>query len=84
MARCGSDLVLLEMDRILRPLGYAIFRDTRDAVNQLKPIIAGLHWETLFDVPSGDDVVLGVRKTMWRPEGSEAAASAAEGKDESQ
>ncbi|GFZ16635.1 S-adenosyl-L-methionine-dependent methyltransferases superfamily protein [Actinidia rufa] len=43
--RCGMKYVLLEMDRILRPNGYAIIRESSYFVDAVATIAKGMRWE---------------------------------------
>eukprot|EP00850_Spirogloea_muscicola_P008196 SM000043S15824 [mRNA] locus=s43:286144:291803:- [translate_table: standard] len=42
--RCKISDIMLEMDRILRPGGYAIIRDTVEMIVKVKAIAADFHW----------------------------------------
>ena len=65
--------LLIEMDRILRPHGYAIFRDKAAVVNYIKKLLPALRWDDWsYEVKpkkdalsSGDERVLIVRKKLW-------------------
>ncbi|GJP50366.1 hypothetical protein CLOM_g9489 [Closterium sp. NIES-68] len=65
--RCDVELVMLEMDRIVRPMGYLIIRDTAPHLPRIEAIAKQLHWEVkkVFRRPSSS--VISFQKTMWRP-----------------
>ncbi|KAK9748986.1 hypothetical protein RND81_02G095000 [Saponaria officinalis] len=44
--RCSTLNILVEIDRILRPEGWVIFRDTASLIESARPIIARLRWES--------------------------------------
>ncbi|KAK4747970.1 hypothetical protein SAY87_014556 [Trapa incisa] len=52
--RCDITYILLEMDRILRPLGTVIFRDTVEVLLKVKSITDRMRWESkIMDHESG-------------------------------
>eukprot|EP00475_Leptophrys_vorax_P018057 TRINITY_DN24668_c0_g4_i1.p2 TRINITY_DN24668_c0_g4~~TRINITY_DN24668_c0_g4_i1.p2 ORF type:complete len:354 (+),score=16.74 TRINITY_DN24668_c0_g4_i1:150-1064(+) len=68
--RRGCDIVdvMLEMDRILRPMGYVIIRETNATSQQVEEVATALHWKALDSYKRGtDDTVMAFQKTMWRP-----------------
>lgn len=69
--------ILLEMDRILRPLGSIIIRDDVDILSDIKSIIDGLQWETRMvdgeGGPHAREKLLFAAKMYWT---SPAPASA--------
>eukprot|EP00850_Spirogloea_muscicola_P006830 SM000033S12351 [mRNA] locus=s33:382454:387103:- [translate_table: standard] len=70
---CGLDDLLLEMDRILRPAGVAIFRDTPRAISEVERRLDAMRWAAwapaaavLRDsLSEGDESVLYVQKRLW-------------------
>ncbi|XP_050374382.1 probable methyltransferase PMT3 [Argentina anserina] len=69
---CSGVDLLLEMDRILRPTGFAIIRDKLSVVDFVKKYLPALHWEVVAQTDSssdsdqdGDDVVLIIQKKIW-------------------
>ncbi|EPS60507.1 hypothetical protein M569_14296, partial [Genlisea aurea] len=44
--KCGFEEILLEMDRILRPEGAAIFRDEVDVLVKVKKVMGGMRWDS--------------------------------------
>lgn len=80
---CSGEDLLLEMDRILRPSGFAIFRDRQPIIGFVKKYLAALHWEAIATSESnaetgedGDEVVLIIQKKLWLT--SESVRDAAE------
>ncbi|XP_078440663.1 putative methyltransferase PMT3 [Wolffia australiana] len=77
---CSPEDLLLEMDRILRPTGFALFRDRRPAIDFVKRRLKALRWRLVAAVDSAanadlaaDELVLVIQKTVWD---AAAAASA--------
>ncbi|TKW23040.1 hypothetical protein SEVIR_4G267400v4 [Setaria viridis] len=70
---CSLEDLLIEMDRILRPQGYAIIRDKAAVTNYIKKLLPALRWDDwTFEVKakkdalsSGDERVLIVKKKLW-------------------
>jgi len=70
---CSLEDLLIEMDRILRPHGYAIIRDKAAVLNYIKKLLSALRWDDwTFEVKpkkdalsSDDERVLIVRKKLW-------------------
>lgn len=69
---CSGVDLLIEMDRILRPKGFVIFRDKRKVVEFINKYMKALHWEAVAtaDAEGGseqdDDVVFIIQKKIWR------------------
>ncbi|WCJ26679.1 S-adenosyl-L-methionine-dependent methyltransferases superfamily protein [Euphorbia peplus] len=67
--RCDITFILLEMDRILRPEGAVIFRDTVEVLVKIKSIISGMRWNgQIVDHESGPfnpEKILVAVKTYW-------------------
>lgn len=60
------------MDRILRPTGFIIVRDTKVVIEFIKKHSTALHWETVAQVdaepesdPQDGDAILVIQKKMW-------------------
>ncbi|OMP02757.1 putative S-adenosyl-L-methionine-dependent methyltransferase protein [Corchorus olitorius] len=73
--RCDITNILLEMDRILRPEGTVIFRDTVETLVKIKSITDGMRWKSqIMDHESGpfnpEKILLSV-KTYWTGEVTE-------------
>nr|CAB3471238.1 unnamed protein product [Digitaria exilis] len=70
---CSLEDLLIEMDRILRPHGYAIIRDKVAVINYIKKLLPALRWDdwTLEVKPkidalsSADERVLILKKKLW-------------------
>ncbi|WOL04506.1 hypothetical protein Cni_G13227 [Canna indica] len=73
--RCRLLPIIAEVDRILRPEGKLIVRDDIDAINEIENMAKSLRWEVILSYSEDNQGVLCVRKTMWRPEESEASMS---------
>ncbi|KAL0325741.1 UNVERIFIED_CONTAM: putative methyltransferase PMT28 [Sesamum radiatum] len=66
--RCKQPIVIVvEMDRILRPGGWAIVRDKVEILNPLEEILRSLHWEIRMTFAQDKEGILCAQKTMWRP-----------------
>uniref|UniRef100_A0A1D1XI75 Methyltransferase n=1 Tax=Anthurium amnicola TaxID=1678845 RepID=A0A1D1XI75_9ARAE len=70
--RCDITYILLEMDRILRPEGTVIFRDTVDVLVKVQGITEGMRWKSrIMDHESGPFnpvKILVAVKTYWTGE----------------
>ena len=60
----------MEMDRILRPSGFILIRDTQSVVDLVKKYLKALHWEAVETKAASDsdhdsDVILIVQKKLW-------------------
>ncbi|KAL3690937.1 hypothetical protein R1sor_004588 [Riccia sorocarpa] len=73
---CSVEDLLLEMDRVIRPLGIVIVRDSASMVNRVTKYLKALRWdhwskdefEILEDsLAHGDEKILMVRKRQWQP-----------------
>lgn len=72
---CSFEDLLLEMDRILRPRGYVIFRDKAHVINYIKTLLKALRWDDWSSevIPKADSLssdgekekVMIVRKKLW-------------------
>ncbi|XP_077238920.1 S-adenosyl-L-methionine-dependent methyltransferases superfamily protein [Tasmannia lanceolata] len=52
--RCNITNIVLEMDRILRPGGRAVFRDSKSVIEEVKEIAEAMGWRTaLHDTSEG-------------------------------
>lgn len=67
--RCDMADILLEMDRILRPEGAVLIRDTVDVLNKVRTIVSGMRWESkLVDHENGpfvEEKILVAVKKYW-------------------
>ncbi|XP_047059158.1 probable methyltransferase PMT9 [Lolium rigidum] len=71
---CSLEDLLIEMDRVMRPHGYAIIRDNAAVINYIKKLLPALRWDDWSSevkpkedaLSSGDNErVLIVRKKLW-------------------
>lgn len=70
---CSGEDLLLEMDRMLRPTGFAIIRDKQSVVDFVKKYLTALNWEAVATTADAsldsdrdtDEVVFIVQKKMW-------------------
>eukprot|EP01018_Ginkgo_biloba_P026462 Gb_39192 [translate_table: standard] len=67
-SRCNAGDIILEMDRILRPQGWVIVRDTSMIVEKLLPIMHSLHWQTNTTSMEKQEKLIVAQKGRWRPE----------------
>ncbi|KAJ3682173.1 hypothetical protein LUZ60_014746 [Juncus effusus] len=67
--RCDITYILLEMDRILRPEGSVIIRDTVDVLTKVQAITSGMRWKSqIMDHESGPfnpEKILVAVKSYW-------------------
>ncbi|KAL8142684.1 hypothetical protein V2J09_015716 [Rumex salicifolius] len=70
--RCDMKYILLEMDRILRPEGAVIFRDTVEILVEIEAIASRMRWKSqIVDHESGPfnpEKILVAVKTYWTGE----------------
>ncbi|XP_059281123.1 uncharacterized protein LOC132034779 [Lycium ferocissimum] len=66
--RCKHPIVIVvEMDRILRPGGWGIIRDKVEILDPLEKILRSLHWEIRMTFTKDKEGILCAQKSMWRP-----------------
>lgn len=66
--RCKHPIVVVvEMDRILRPGGWVIVREKLDILNPLETIFRSLQWEVRMTFAKDREGIICVQKTAWRP-----------------
>ncbi|KAK3149190.1 hypothetical protein QOZ80_3AG0214120 [Eleusine coracana subsp. coracana] len=66
--RCKQPVaIVVEMDRILRPGGWAIIRDRLEILDPLETILKSLHWEIVMTFRKDKEGIMSVKKTSWRP-----------------
>ncbi|XP_021743549.1 probable pectin methyltransferase QUA2 [Chenopodium quinoa] len=54
--RCNTLDIFVEIDRILRPEGWVIFRDKANLIESMRPLIARLKWEArVIEIESNND-----------------------------
>lgn len=70
--RCNINVILLEMDRILRPEGTVIFREGVELLTKIKSVTDAMKWKsTIIDHESGPfnpEKILIATKTYWTGE----------------
>ncbi|KAH6559176.1 hypothetical protein KP509_1Z024400 [Ceratopteris richardii] len=66
--RCSIKAVIAEMDRLLRPEGWAIFREKAQNIEEVETLVVALHWDVRMTYTSKDEGLLAVQKTRWRPQ----------------
>lgn len=69
--RCDMKYVLLEMDRILRPNGYAVIRESSYIVEAIAKIAKGMKWGCFTEATENNvenEKVLICRKKLWYSE----------------
>lgn len=67
--RCDLTLILLEMDRILRPEGTVVLRDNVETLTKVERIVKGMKWKSqLVDHekgPNNPEKILVAVKSYW-------------------
>ncbi|KAL3682379.1 hypothetical protein R1sor_000401 [Riccia sorocarpa] len=68
--RCTNGILdtIVEMDRVLRPDGWAIFRETADVMSEIEELVKSLHWEVKYTYDEKSERLVAAQKGMWRPE----------------
>lgn len=69
--RCNLVAVVAEVDRILRPEGKLIVRDTVDVISELENMVRSMQWEVRMTYSKDNEGLLCVQKSKWRPTESE-------------
>ncbi|KAL6228019.1 hypothetical protein ACLB2K_001973 [Fragaria x ananassa] len=69
--RCKLVAVVAEVDRILRPEGKLIVRDTVETINELESMLKSMQWEVRMTYSKDKEGLLCVQKSMWRPKETE-------------
>lgn len=65
--RCALEVVMAEMDRILRPGGKLIVRDETSILSEVLDLLKSLHWEILLNHSKNQEGILSAQKFDWRP-----------------
>ncbi|KAK9164140.1 hypothetical protein Syun_005042 [Stephania yunnanensis] len=67
--RCEQPVgIVVEMDRILRPGGWAIIREKSEILDHLEIVLRSLHWSIrVRHTEENDEGVMCAQKTTWRP-----------------
>lgn len=69
--RCNLAAVVAEVDRLLRPEGKLIVRDTVEIINELESMVKSMQWEVRMTYSKENEGLLCVQKSTWRPTESE-------------
>lgn len=65
--RCNIRVLVAEVDRILRPEGKLIMRDTVETINEVENMLRSMSWEVRLTYSKDKEGLLCVQKGMWRP-----------------
>ncbi|KZV41859.1 hypothetical protein F511_36591 [Dorcoceras hygrometricum] len=66
-AKCNVMTLVSEVDRILRPGGHVIIRDTVDIIAELENTFKSLQWDIRMTYSKDKEGMLCAQKTLWRP-----------------
>ncbi|KAL2347220.1 hypothetical protein Fmac_001220 [Flemingia macrophylla] len=69
--RCNLAAVVAEADRILRPDGKLIVRDTVDIIDELESMVRSMQWKVRMTYSKDKEGLLCVQKSTWRPKEQE-------------
>lgn len=69
--RCNLAAIVAEVDRILRPEGNLIVRDTVEIINELESMVKSMQWEVRLTYSKDKEGLLCVQKSKWRPKETE-------------
>ncbi|KAK4490650.1 hypothetical protein RD792_001341 [Penstemon davidsonii] len=69
--KCNIMALVTEADRILRPEGKIIVRDTVEIINELENIFKSMKWDVRMTYSKDKEGLLCAQKTMWRPKEEE-------------
>ncbi|KAK9673165.1 hypothetical protein RND81_12G150500 [Saponaria officinalis] len=65
--KCDMPAFIAEVDRILRPEGKIIVRDSVEIINELEETFKSMQWEIRMTYSKDKEGLLCAQKTMWRP-----------------
>ncbi|KAH7299744.1 hypothetical protein KP509_24G027000 [Ceratopteris richardii] len=65
--RCSVKVVVAEMDRLLRPEGWMILRESVPNMEEVETLLKALHWDVKMTYSINGEGLLAVQKTKWRP-----------------
>ncbi|KAK4788998.1 hypothetical protein SAY86_020317 [Trapa natans] len=65
--RCKLEGVAAEADRMLRPEGKLIVRDDAETIGQLENIFRSMQWSVRMTYSKGNESLLCIQKSPWRP-----------------
>ena len=60
--------LVAEVDRLLRPEGKLIVRDSVETINEVEKAMRSMHWKVRLTYSKDMEGLLCVQKTMWLPE----------------
>ena len=63
--------VIAEVDRILRPEGKLIVRDSVEIIDELESMVRSMQWEVRLTYSKENEGLLCVQKSTWRPNETE-------------
>ena len=70
MCRCNLVDLMVEMDRILRPEGTVVVRDSPEVLEKVNQVAEAVRWTTSIHDPepesSGGERILVATKTFWK------------------
>jgi hypothetical protein len=69
--RCTLAAIVAEVDRILRPEGNLIVRDTVEIIDELESMVKSMQWEVRLTYSKDKEGLLCVQKSKWRPKETE-------------
>ncbi|EPS72708.1 hypothetical protein M569_02045, partial [Genlisea aurea] len=69
--KCNFMALVAEVDRILRPDGTIIVRDTAETINQLESVFKSMQWIIRMTYSKNKEGLICAQKTTWRPEETE-------------
>ncbi|GER35271.1 S-adenosyl-L-methionine-dependentmethyltransferases superfamily protein [Striga asiatica] len=69
--KCNSMGLVAEVDRILRPEGKIIVRDTVEIITELEGIFKSMQWDIRMTYSKDKEGLLCAQKSMWRPKEEE-------------
>ncbi|CAA0819523.1 Probable methyltransferase PMT26 [Striga hermonthica] len=69
--KCNIMGLVAEVDRILRPEGKIIVRDTVEIINELEGIFKSMQWDIRMTYSKDKEGLLCAQKSMWRPKEEE-------------
>lgn len=68
-SRCNIASIIVEMDRMLRPGGQALIRDSLDMIKKVDALATSVRWKTRIleteSGPYGKDKLLSCKKLLW-------------------
>lgn len=69
--KCNLMALVAEVDRILRPEGKIIVRDSVDVISELEGIFKSMQWDIRMAYSKDKEGLLCAKKTLWRPKEEE-------------